>query len=224
MDGKRLVVDSADFVDTAVNWILSAMNEILHEHGVCHLMLAGGGTPLPVYRSLATRDLPWSDLILYFGDERCVPPDHSESNYRAITESLFPHGIPVNIKLHRMRGEDDPEAAAQAYEALMPDQVDILLLGMGGDGHTASLFPGSPALAESVRLILPVIGSKPPPQRLTITPSVINSARKVLVLAEGENKAVAVHRALDVGDVPVGLARKGDWLLDTAAASALTDV
>lgn len=123
-----------------------------------------------------------------------------------------------------MRGEDAPELAAQEYEALLPDQIDILLLGMGGDGHTASLFPGSVALDESARRILPVIGSKPPPQRLTITPVVINSARKVLVLAEGKNKAEAVHRALELGDVPVALASNGDWLIDRAAASALTGV
>lgn len=221
MDGKRIFVDSAEFVDVAVSWITSAIHETLRDHGFCHLMLAGGGTPLPIYKTLADMDLPWSDLALYFGDERCVPPEHSDSNFRAITESLFPQGIPGHLKLFRMRGEDDPETAAQAYAALLPDKIDILLLGMGGDGHTASLFPASPALEESDRLVLPVIGSKPPPQRLTITPVVLKSARKVLVLAEGEGKAIAVHRALEVGDVPVALARGGDWLIDTAAASAL---
>ncbi|MEN8179987.1 MAG: 6-phosphogluconolactonase [Pseudomonadota bacterium] len=223
MSGERMIVDGAAFVDTAVNWIVSAMQSILQERGVCHLMLAGGGTPMPIYRSMATLDLPWGDLKLYFGDERCVPSDHSDSNYRAVTESLFPHGIPENLELHRMRGEDDPDLAALEYEGLLPDRIDILLLGMGGDGHTASLFPGSPALNESNRRVLPVIGSKPPPRRLSITPLVIHSARKVLVLAEGGNKADAVHRALEVGDVPVALASKGDWLMDRAAASALAD-
>lgn len=223
MGGKRIIVESADFVDRAVNWIVSAIQDVLQERRVCHLMLAGGGTPLPIYRSMAKLDLPWSDLILYFGDERCVPSDHPDSNYRAVTESLFPQGMPDNLQIHRMKGEEDPATAAQAYAAMLPDQIDILLLGMGGDGHTASLFPGSAALDESVRPVLPVIGSKPPPQRLTITPVVINSARKILVLAEGGNKAVAVQRALLSGDVPVALARKGDWLIDRAAASELAE-
>lgn len=223
MGGKRIIVESAEFVDRAVNWIVSAIHEVLHERGICHLMLAGGGTPLPIYRSMAKQDLPWSDLNLYFGDERCVPADHMESNFRAVTESLFPQGIPEHLLIHRMRGEDDPEKAAQAYAAILPDQIDILLLGMGGTDILPHFSPGSAALDESVRLVLPVIGSKPPPQRLTITPLVIKSARKILVLAEGGNKAVAVQRALESGDVPVALARKGDWLIDKAAASGLTE-
>ncbi len=132
MDGNRIIVDSADFVDAAVDWMVSAIHDVLSNREVCHLMLAGGGTPLPIYRALANKDLPWNKLILYFGDERCVPADHSDSNYRAVIESLFPDGIPENLQLHRMHGEDDPDSAAQAYDRLLPDQIDILLLGMGG--------------------------------------------------------------------------------------------
>lgn len=222
MSGKRLIVEHADFVSTAADWIRQAIDEVLRERGKCHLMLAGGGTPLPVYKALKDMRLPWERLILYFGDERCVSPQDPDSNYGSIINSLFPQGPTQGLEIHRMHGEGDPATAAQAYAALLPDRMDILLLGMGSDGHTASLFPGSPALEEFERLVMPVIGSKPPPQRLTITPPVIHSARRILVMVEGEGKAEAVQRALEKGDVPVALASHGDWLMDLAAASALT--
>lgn len=216
-----MVVERSEFVSRGVAWILQAIDETLQSRDVCHLMLAGGGTPLPIYRALAKESLPWDSLILYFGDERCVPPDHVDSNYRAIMQALFPQGQPPGVRVHRLRGEAVPAEAAREYTALLPQRIDVLLLGMGGDGHTASLFPGSPALSEKERLVMPVIGSKPPPQRLTITPPVIQSARRLLVTVEGAGKAEAVRHALEVGDVPVALAREGDWLMDQAAASLL---
>lgn len=222
MAGERIIVDGSAFVDTAANWIVDAIRKVLQEREVCHLMLAGGGTPLPVYGALVKRELPWGKLKLYFGDERCVPSDHADSNYRAVTQVLFPHGIPAGVELYRMQGEQDPESAALEYEALLPERIDILLLGMGGDGHTASLFPGSSALDETARRVLPVIGPKPPPQRLTVTPPVIRAAHHVLVMAEGDGKADAVRHALELGDVPVALASGGDWVMDRGAASALS--
>jgi 6-phosphogluconolactonase len=223
MQGRRLIVAESEFTASAVDWIVQAVQAAVRERDICHLMLAGGGTPLPVYRTLAQTGLPWNRLFLYFGDERCVPPDHPDSNYRAIMQALFPAGAPEGLQIHRMRGEDDPASAASAYAALLPARIDVLLLGTGEDGHTASLFPGSPALAETERLVLPVIGSKPPPQRLTITPPVIRAAGKILVMIAGAGKAVAVQRALDKGDLPVALAQQGDWLLDQAAASMLEE-
>ncbi|MGD8588060.1 MAG: 6-phosphogluconolactonase [Chromatiales bacterium] len=220
---RRLIVEAGEFTQSAVTWIVEAVTEAVQQRGVCHLMLAGGGTPLPVYRTLARQDLPWDRLAVYFGDERCVPPDHPDSNYRAISEALFPAGVPEGLRLHRMRGEDDPAAAAAAYASLLPEQIDVLLLGTGEDGHTASLFPGSPALTESVLRVMPVIGSKPPPQRLTITPPVIQRAGRILVMVSGEGKAAAVRQAWEQGDLPVALARRGDWLLDRAAAALLQE-
>jgi 6-phosphogluconolactonase len=216
-----MIVAAAEFTIRAVEWIEQAVAEAVHERDICHLMLAGGNTPLPVYRALSRTDLPWHKLRLYFGDERCVPPDHPDSNYRAICQALFPRGIPTGLQIHRMRGEDAPAMAAAAYAEILPPSIDVLLLGTGEDGHTASLFPGSTALSETVRLVLPVVGSKPPPQRLTITPPVIQAAAKVLVMVEGAGKASAVQRAWHQGDLPVSLARQADWLLDEAAASQL---
>ncbi len=128
--------------------------------------------------------------------------------------------------IHRIIAEDpDQDAAARAYEALLPERISVMVLGIGEDGHTASLFPGSPALNERKRRVLPVLGPKPPPQRLSITPPVIESAGLCIVLATGAGKAEPVRRALkdplDIQTTPSGLARNGLWLLDHAAAALL---
>jgi 6-phosphogluconolactonase/glucosamine-6-phosphate isomerase/deaminase len=116
-----------------------------------------------------------------------------------------------------MCGEEQPDRAAQAYESILPERIDVLLLGMGADGHTASLFPGSAALDEVTRRVMPVIGNKPPMQRLSVTPPVIQQAKHLLLMAQGDDKADAVRWALQDGSVPAALARDGDWLLDGLA-------
>jgi 6-phosphogluconolactonase len=195
------------------------------ERGVCTLGLAGGSTPIPVYRELARAGrIPWGQVYVYFGDERAVPPDHADSNYHAAQEALLRH-VPIPAgQVFRMDGtRPDRDSAADDYAAVLPDRLDVLVLGVGLDGHTASLFPGAPALAELDRAVVPVVGPKPPPMRLTITPPVIARAREVVVLVTGAEKAAVVGRALagpaDPFELPVVLARHGTWVLDTAAAS-----
>ena len=129
-------------------------------------------------------------------------------------------------QVHRMEGErPDRDAAARAYEALLPDRLDILVLGLGADGHIASLFPRSPSLAESRRRVLAVTAPKPPPDRLTVTPPVIRAAGLTIGLVAGAEKAEALGRALDGPDdpyqTPGRLAREGLWIVDTAAAARL---
>ena len=222
MTGKRMIVDTGQFVATAAHWIRESIDEVLQREDRCHLMLAGGATPLPVYESLAQQGgLPWQRIVIYFGDERCVPPLTLENNAFMVISRLFPDGIPQGVTVHRMCGEEEPDQAAHAYELILPPRIDVLLLGMGDDGHTASLFPGSVALDEEHRRVMPVIGSKPPLQRLTITPPVIRQALHVLVMAQGEEKADAVRWALKDGTVPAALAADGDWLLDRGAARYL---
>ncbi len=222
MTAKLMIVEPEAYVDTAVAWIRQCIDQVLSEAQQCHLMLAGGGTPMPVYDRLAEQeDLPWSRLVIYFGDERCVPPLTPENNAYMAMSHLFPDGVPDGVRVHRMCGEDEPDKAALAYESLLPQRIDILLLGMGDDGHTASIFPGSAALDEERRRVMPVIGNKPPWQRLTITPPVIREARHLLVLARGEGKADAVRWALRDGSVPAALASAGDWLLDKDAGRYL---
>jgi 6-phosphogluconolactonase len=193
------------------------------------LALAGGSTPAPVYRWLAEAGgVPWDRVEIFFGDERCVPPDHPDSNYRMARETLLdPVGVPSD-QVHRMEGEaENREAAADAYAGLLPEHLSVLLLGVGADGHTLSLFPGAPTLEESRRLVVPAEGpaGSSPVHRLTVTPPVVEAAKEIYVLARGTSKAEAVARALE-GDwapsaCPAQIARRGVWLLDPDAASAL---
>ncbi|MET0064740.1 MAG: 6-phosphogluconolactonase [Candidatus Thiodiazotropha sp.] len=222
MSRERVIVDAADFVGQAETWIVEKLKSVLETSEYCHLMLAGGGTPLPVYKRLAERsDIPWGRIRLYFGDERCVPVNTPQSNAFTVLDSLFHGAPPEGLTVYRMCGEEEPDKAAQEYEAILPERMDILLLGVGEDGHTASIFPGSAALDEERRRVMPVIGSKPPRQRLTVTPSVIQQARHVLVMVQGEDKADAVRWALLDGCVPAALAVEGDWILDRQAARSL---
>jgi 6-phosphogluconolactonase len=221
------IVDSDELARVSAQWIADRLGDALTagKKGAS-LSLAGGTTPREVYEALTRENVPWERVHIYFGDERCVAPDHPDSNYRMAKESLLDR-VPIPPEnVHRPRAEmGDRDAAARAYEEELPDILDVMVLGIGEDGHTASLFPSSPALAEETRRYLPVTGPKPPPERLTVTPVVIAAATAVIVLAKGEGKAAAVARALE-GDwdpttTPAQLARKGYWVLDTAAAGAL---
>ncbi|PUB87451.1 MAG: 6-phosphogluconolactonase [gamma proteobacterium symbiont of Ctena orbiculata] len=222
---ERFIVDQSEFVEQAERWIFNKIQQVLEASQRCHLMLAGGATPLPVYQRLAARkELPWSRINLYFGDERCVPVNTPESNYFSVMHSLFPDGDrPEGMNVYRMCGEEDPDKAARAYELVLPQRIDILLLGVGDDGHTASIFPGSVALDEEERRVIPAIATKSPLQRLTITPPVIQGASHLLVMVQGEEKADAVRSALVNHDVPAALALGGDWLMDNRAARSLPE-
>lgn len=222
------VFDSvSDLADAAAALLAEWVRDAVEKRGLCTLGLSGGSTPGSIHRSLSaapySKNVPWERVEFYFGDERAVPADHAESNVRSARETLLePLGI-ASQRIHPMRPE--AEQAAALYDAILPDRLDVLILGMGPDGHTASLFPGQSSLDESVRRVVLVRGPKPPPIRLTITPPVIASARRVLMLATGAGKAEAVARALDPASdpkrTPAALARSGTWLLDAEAASLL---
>ncbi|HKK27453.1 MAG TPA: 6-phosphogluconolactonase [Gemmatimonadota bacterium] len=207
--------------------VLAALREAAAA-GPVSLALAGGSTPVPLYRWLAAReDVPWSRIDVFFGDERCVPPDDPDSNYRTARKTLLGPAEVEAARVHRMPAErDDREAAAADYAALLPPHLTVLLLGIGEEGHTASLFPGSPALEERERRVVPVTAPADPPERLTVTPPVLEQAARVFVLATGQRKAEPVARALEAPwapDVcPAQLARRGTWLLDRAAAAHLS--
>jgi 6-phosphogluconolactonase len=227
----RLVVpDPRALARRAAEWLVETLRAAVAERGECAVALAGGGTPRATYEVLGSSALaaavPWGAISWYFGDERAVPPDHPDSNYRAARETLFAARPEALERVYRMPAEAaDLLLAARAYGELLPDPLDLILLGIGEDGHTASLFPGSPALGERSARVAVVTGPKPPNPRLTVTPPVIESARELLVLVSGAAKAEAVGRALegplDSMAVPAQLARPGTWIVDAAAASAL---
>jgi 6-phosphogluconolactonase len=220
---------------TAAAAVVEAAFKAMHEHGEFRLVLSGGRTPMATYRLLATdlRDeVDWRRVIFYFGDERCVPPDDPASNYRMAKEVLFD---PLKIQgnsVRRMAGELPPPSAAADYDAelrvVMAERkpaFDLALLGMGAEGHTASLFPGSPALDETNRAVINVVVPIEPPQRLTMTPVAFGSAKQILFLVTGEDKADALANVFGAGDdLPAArIARlvQSQFLVDEAAASKL---
>ena len=233
-DPERIIIEEASrLADAAAEWIAAAVEADLRHHGGCAFALSGGETPRPVYERLARDPLAarivWREMDIYFGDERAVPPRDPTSNYGMAAATLLDRVPLPAVRVHRMEAErPDRDAAAREYERILPERLDILLLGMGPDGHTASLFPGSPAMDQQERLVVPVTGPTAPAERLTITPPVIAAARRVAVLVAGADKAATVARALQgperPRDLPVQLARRGVWFLDRAAAAQLRSV
>lgn len=226
------VLPAGEFTERAARRIAGLLQEAVRGGGGGRVALAGGSTPKPVYALLGGKPLrttiPWLGLSWWFGDERCVPPDHPDSNVRMAQAALFdPAGVP-DTRIHRPDGgREDREAAARDYEKTLPEALELLILGIGDDGHTASLFPGSPAVAETRRRVVAAESPAGARWRLTITRPVIAAARRIVVLAAGAAKAAAVARALegprDPASTPAQLAaREGAlWILDDAAASRM---
>jgi len=229
----RVVVhpDRAAFEAGAADLIATRLAALIADRERVSLMLSGGTTPRAVYTVLAVPPLasrlPWERVDFYFGDERAVPREDPESNYDMARRALFdPLGASPG-QVFRMEADDfDIEAAAARYAAQLPESIDLALLGVGADGHTASLFPGQPALDETERRVVVVRGPKPPVLRLTVTPPVLVEAGEIVVLAAGSDKAEAVQRAVegawDPMICPAQLARRGTFVLDRAAAALLS--
>ncbi|MGH2980101.1 MAG: 6-phosphogluconolactonase [Solirubrobacterales bacterium] len=202
-----------------------------------HVALAGGSSPRAAYERLAIMDVAWSGATLWFGDERCVPPEDRRSNFGMVRGTLLDRLTGAKPDVWRMEAERGPDEAASAYERLLlaafagdPPVLDLVLLGIGPDGHCASLFPGQPALEERERLVVcvPRPGFPPWVPRVTLTLRVINAAREVLFLATGAEKAEAVARSVAEPahrDVPASLVAPTSGavtvLLDPAAAGGL---
>jgi 6-phosphogluconolactonase len=227
-------VDAEAVAERAAADLARYLERTREERGVAHLALSGGTTPRRTYELLAARSMELAGVEVWFADERCVPPDDEQSNYRLVAESLLaPAAIPGD-RVHRMEGELGPDEGASRYgEALragvegrdeqMP-VLDVIVLGIGPDGHVASLFPSSPALdASEDTVCLGVRDSpKPPPERITLSLGVLRAARRCVLLATGSSKADAINAMLDEPsrDVPASLLRRERLtvIVDDAAA------
>ena len=232
--GDVWVYDNADEVArAAADAFVAIVAGVLADRAVVRVALAGGSTPKAMYHLLASpayRDrVDWRRVEIFFGDERCVPPDHPDSNYRMAREALLDH-VPLGAdRVHRICGERPPEeAAAQYQQKLVRDAaLDLVLLGMGPDGHTASLFPGTPVLAETHALAAAVYVAKMSSWRVTLTAPVLSAAGHVMITTVGAEKAEALATALldPPGTVPIQLVRAVDqrWLVDREAAQKWRD-
>ena len=227
--------DFASLISGAADAIAAAAAEAIAERGRFTIALSGGNTPRPVYQRLASAALDWSRVHVFFGDERCVSPRDARSNYHMAKLALLDRvPIPPGNVL-RMRGEDPPEAAADAYSVELrrelgdDGRLDLVLLGLGHDGHTASLFPGLAAVTETRRTAMASYVEFVGMWRLSLTPVAINAARRVVFVVTGDDKADILQRVLQGPRQPVVLpaqairptARPAIWLLDRVAAAKL---
>ena len=228
MDVGELIVTD-DVAARAAAWIAGAVTNILSEHERVSFALSGGTTPAAVYRALADEaGVDWSRVDVYFVDERCVPRDDPDSTARLVLHALIDRLSGPPPAVHRIEGEDaDPGAAARRYEERLPDPLDVVVLGIGPDGHVGSLFPNDAAAREAERRVVAVSDApKPPPLRISLAPRTLREARRTLVLARGAELAWALRAVLEGPDDPHGLpaqiVRRGTWIVDPAAAAELS--
>jgi 6-phosphogluconolactonase len=230
--------DEASMAEAAADRFVAIVEQTLRFRLVADIALAGGSTPRAMNQILATERrgaVDWSRVRFFFGDERTVPPDDAESNFKMTNDTLFaPLAIPA-AQIFRMRGEDEPHAAAAAYgEVIMRElgtrpRFDLLFLGMGPDGHTASLFPGTLGSIDTAKLVVANWVEKFSTWRITLTPPVINDAAHVVITTGGSGKADALAGVFDgphQPDVyPIQLVAPVDgelhWIIDVAAAAKL---
>ena len=219
---EQVFADAEALAKRAAARVATLCREAVGDHGSCHLVLAGGRTPNRCYELLREMKLPWTALHIWFGDERCLPPGDAGRNDAMADGALLAH-VPIPpAQVHRIAAEKGPEEAAEAYAALLAaaPAMDIVLLGMGEDGHTASLFPGNPALDDE-RLAVPVHDApKPPPARVSMGLSVLNAAHHRLILVAGKGKADALARVRSGEALPVARLAEGEWLIDRGADTA----
>lgn len=228
--------DIAALIAGAAEFIAAEAAEAIAERGRFSIALSGGNTPKPVYQRLADiKSIDWARMHVFFGDERCVPPEDPRSNYAMAKAALIDH-VPIPAEnVHRMHGEDHPDAAADAYERQMrgalgaDGRLDLVLLGLGDNGHTASLFPGLAVVTETKRWVMAAYVEVVGMWRLTMTPPPIDAARRVAFLAAGADKADILHRVLQGPLEPIVLPaqvirpseRPALWLIDAAAGARL---
>ncbi|HKE38053.1 MAG TPA: 6-phosphogluconolactonase [Candidatus Baltobacteraceae bacterium] len=241
--GDIKIYPNPDAVATALaDLIIDVGQTALADRGVFRVALSGGNTPRHAYELLGQEprnmSLPWKDVFIYFGDERCVPPDDEQSNYRMARKAFLDKVAIPHANVHRIRGEADPGVAANNYASIIrsdladPPRLDLVLLGLGPDGHTASLFPGSPPDLHDSVLVRAVFAESQDMWRVTMTPKLINLGRTVAFAVEGSEKADVLCKVLegpiDPTKYPAQIVNPSSgrlvWLIDELAAGMLHSV
>jgi len=216
--------DSQSWQEMVLSVLEKNINDCILENGQCNIMLTGGRSAREFYRLWSESSFTFQAIHFFFGDERCVPAEHNDSNYGMVMNILFQNGLPLGCSIERMKGEDsDRESAALSYEEVIPEKIDILLLSMGEDGHVASLFPGNDFLKPTNRNVVYVTGGNPSLERLTITAEYIKKAKNIFVFVCGKKKANKLREAIiNSGEnvlLPVSIVMSGTFLLDAEAAA-----
>jgi 6-phosphogluconolactonase len=225
--GREIELVVADSAKELASIVATRLAEAAQDGG--NVVLTGGKTPKLAYEQAAKEQADWSRVELWWGDERCVPPDDDRSNYKLAKDALLDTIDRPPRAVHRIRGELGKEEAAAAYESELGDTpLDLLLLGIGPDGHVASLFPNAPSLGEAGRVLPAEPGLEPFVDRVTLSVPALRSAKEILFLLAGGDKAEAARRAfVDEPDehTPASLVRAADGrttaVLDRAAAAAI---
>jgi len=211
-DAGALAAAGAEYIDRICGTEVA-------EHGAFHLVLAGGNTPGRCYELLTAMDLPWRKLHIYFGDERCLPVGDIERNDRMARAAWLDHVSIPEDQIHPIPAERGPDEGAELYSRILAGipRLDLVLLGMGEDGHTASLFPGNPALVDE-RLAIPVFSApKPPPERVSMSLTALNRAGRRMVMTAGISKRDALRRISDGEALPAARLRDCLWYVDAEA-------
>jgi 6-phosphogluconolactonase len=234
-----ILPDTFSVAVRAAQMLVKAASKKIARSGNFSLVLSGGSTPKTLYELLATSEykdeLNWEAIHVFWGDERCVPPESSDSNYRMAKDTLLDHVGLIPSNIYRIKGEILPQEASIEYETLLRQHYakfgafDLVLLGMGQDGHTASLFPHSSALKEQVRWAVSNEVDNKLPRRITLTAAAINMAADIIFLVAGESKADPLYHVLrgnyDPDNLPAQLINpttgKLTWLIDAAAGKQL---
>jgi len=234
--GLRVYKDADELARAAASLFLDLSSEKIAEKGSFTAVLSGGKTPEKLYGLLASpefkENIEWAKVHLFWGDERCVPPDDPESNY-AMASRVLLTGVPVpRENIHRIKGELGPQLAAALYEEEITKYFkdsapvfDLVLLGLGSDGHTLSLFPGTDALGEKKRLVAENYVEKLGMWRVTMTLPLVNRASNLVFIISGAAKGAALREVVKEGLHPAGMIRPANgrllWLADTEAAGFL---
>lgn len=207
----------------AASYLFQQIKKCVDKKGKCHVVLPGGTTPARCLQLLAEKPLPWQSIHWYPGDERCYPIGHAERNDTMIIDKLFSQNKKTSENLHAIPAELGAEQGAASYATLLDaiGNIDIVVLGMGEDGHTASLFPGNNALENQRSAVAVYDAPKPPAKRVSLGLTTLKNASECIVIATGDNKRDALKKLKAGVSLPVGMVDPDVWFVDVAAVSDL---